>query len=241
MNKEQRLKNESAFQDKRVLHKEDRRFITDYVFLFKDFNNILSSFVGKKILNIGCGTGTLTLQLAEKNEMVAIDISSESIKVLKKSMENKKVNAKALLMDAEELNFKDNSFDVIYGVAILHHLDLKKAIPGMKRVLKQNGSMFFIEPTNYNPFVNRYRGKTPHMRSKFEHPLGDEDFSLIKHHFPEMRIAGYNILQTTMPGFVKYGRKFKGFRKLLGNLDNFLTSIFPFLRKYGYSVIIEMR
>jgi len=240
MNKEQRLQEERAFQDKRVLQTEEKRFVTDYGYLFKDFNSNLILLEGKSILNIGCGTGTLTLQLAKNNEVTAIDISPESINVLKKDMHRKHIKAKALLMDAEELKFDDNSFDIIYGVAILHHLDLQKALPDMKRVLKKHGKMFFIEPTAYNPFVTHYRKKTPHMRSTFEHPLGDEDFTLIRKYFSQVNIKGYLMLQTIMPGFIRYSSKLKWFRRILGRADALLRFIFPFLGKYGYSVIIEM-
>ena len=70
MNKKQILRHEKRFQDKRVVCKEPLRFITDLDTLLKYFNDNLNGLSDKKILNIGCGTGSLTTKLAEKNKVL---------------------------------------------------------------------------------------------------------------------------------------------------------------------------
>ena len=55
--------------------------------------------------------------------------------------------------NAEELPFQAESFDIILGNSVLHHIDLKKTFPGIKRILKKNGRLFFSEPNMLNPQV----------------------------------------------------------------------------------------
>jgi len=49
-------------------------------------------------------------------------------------------------MNAEELKFADDYFDIVCGGAILHHLDLNKALSEIARVLKPDGKAIFVEP-----------------------------------------------------------------------------------------------
>lgn len=236
-----RLKEESKFQDSRV-GKEEVRFISDYDTLMNSFTKKLSQFENQKILSIGCGTGSFETFLARNNNRItAIDISPESIKKLEQTLHDEGVsNVQTKLMDAENLDFEDKTFDLIYGIAILHHLDLQNAIPEFKRVLKDNGRLLFIEPPANNYLVNRYRNSTPHMRSKFEHPLTDKDIRFIQNYF-KTNISGFNMLITVMPSFVRHSKNFKFFRNVLSSTDKFLMNLFPSLKKYSYSIIIDSR
>ena len=86
-------------------------------------------------------------------------------------------------MDANTLTFKDEMFDVVYGGAILHHLDVKKSISEIYRVLKPNGIILFTEPLNMNPFYKLYRYFNKKERTPDEHALVNKDFKIIKEKF----------------------------------------------------------
>jgi ubiquinone/menaquinone biosynthesis C-methylase UbiE len=47
------------------------------------------------------------------------------------------------LRDAHKLDFPENTFDVIYGAGILHHLDYARALLEILRVLRPGGAMIF--------------------------------------------------------------------------------------------------
>lgn len=103
-----------------------------------------------KILEIGCGTGIFTEQFIKIGiDLVASDISCDLIKVGKKAMNFKEI----LVADAELLPFSDESFDIILGVSILHHLDIHKSLLESKRVLKKGGKIIFSEPNMLNPLI----------------------------------------------------------------------------------------
>lgn len=144
--------------------------------IYKDFMELLSQCVAKRVLEIGCGLGNYAIQIAIKGaDVTAIDISNYAIKQAQviANKENLKIDFR--IMDAEKLEFKSNEFDMVYGLAILHHLNLKKVIPEIRRVLKPGGKAVFREPMGHNPFINLFRFLTPGLHSRDEHPLKMKD------------------------------------------------------------------
>jgi ubiquinone/menaquinone biosynthesis C-methylase UbiE len=101
-------------------------------------------FKNKKILEIGAGRSEFLSLFDKDNEVTALDISPV---LLKKN----KAKAKLVVGDAENLPFADNSFDFVYLVGVLHHLeDQKKALQEIDRVLKTGGQVFISEPTKWS-------------------------------------------------------------------------------------------
>jgi ubiquinone/menaquinone biosynthesis C-methylase UbiE len=101
-------------------------------------------FKNKKILEIGAGRSEFLSLFDRNNEVVALDISPILLK------ENKG-KAKLVVGDAENLPFKDQSFDFVYMVGVLHHLeDQNKALKEVNRVVKSGGQIFISEPTKWS-------------------------------------------------------------------------------------------
>jgi ubiquinone/menaquinone biosynthesis C-methylase UbiE len=106
-----------------------------------------------RILDIGCGTGIPTLELARLSdgEITGIDIDQESldtliIKIKQKGLSNK---VRVLNRNAYDTQFDDETFDIIWEEGVIHLLDFKKVITECKRVLKLNGFMISGEATNW--------------------------------------------------------------------------------------------
>jgi ubiquinone biosynthesis O-methyltransferase len=102
--------------------------------------NIYDLFKGKTVLDAGCATGYFTNKIAEKAKVVVgVDLREINISIAKKM--NKKVNAKYLVMNIENLSsFKNASFDIIICQEVLEHLsNRKKALKEFSRVLKKDG------------------------------------------------------------------------------------------------------
>ncbi len=105
-------------------------------------------------LNCGCGTGG---QDNIFGPSIGMDISFENIRF------SKEAGCQGIIADMEFLPFKDNTFDVVYGFGILHHLnDIKKGVSEAVRVLRKGGHIGFggenngLCPLNYiMPFVYR--------------------------------------------------------------------------------------
>ncbi len=95
----------------------------------------------KEVLVIGCGAGSISKEFAKQGASItAIDLTPIAVKNTKKQLTNYKLNGKVLEADAENLPFKDNSFDFVWSWGVIHHTpNTKKAADEIYRVLKKDG------------------------------------------------------------------------------------------------------
>lgn len=103
-------------------------------------------------LEVGAGTGYFTLHMLKAGivrEAVATDISPGMVAALEKNAAQQGLQVEALVADAEWLPFEDESFDLVLGHAVLHHIpDLERAFSEFHRVLRPGGVIFFAgEPS----------------------------------------------------------------------------------------------
>ncbi|MGD8545432.1 MAG: methyltransferase domain-containing protein [Candidatus Bathyarchaeota archaeon] len=110
--------------------------------------NKLGSISGGKILDVATGTGNYiqTMMKALKNyeDIVGIDILKEDLESAKKRFKNQPIEL--LEMNAESMEFSNNSFDTVCMAYSLHHLDrIKKVLIEMFRVLKPGGNLLIQE------------------------------------------------------------------------------------------------
>jgi 2-polyprenyl-3-methyl-5-hydroxy-6-metoxy-1,4-benzoquinol methylase len=111
---------------------------------------------GKKILEIGCGTGYVSWYIAKKTTMQVLgsDLSELFIEQAKKKYILPNLSFERLDFN-EAANSVHNKFDYIIGNGILHHLyyHLDQALITMKNLLNAQGRMIFMEPNIYNPYI----------------------------------------------------------------------------------------
>lgn len=206
------------------------------------YNTILEVCKGTDLLDYGCGTGESAFLWAENGAKVTgIDISDEGIRKAKEMATKKDYDISFYKMDAERMHHIDaNTFDIVAGISILHHLDLDKAYKELSRVLRKNGRAMFIEPLGHNFFINLYRKLTPSLRTEDEHPLMMGDIEVAKKYFGEVRVNYYNIFTILAVPF----REKNFFNHLLLTLDfidRVLMATFPFIKRYAWSVVIELQ
>ena len=170
-----------------------------------DWCNINSS---KRVLEIGCGTGTLTEILADTSaEVVATDIFPEFLDVVRKKINNAP-NVSLQLADAQMLaGLPKQSFDVVCGLSILHHLDIKFTLKNILRVLKPGGCIAFSEPNMLNPqiaiqknipFIKKMLGDSPDETAFFKWQMKS---LLKKSGFTEISVEPFDFLHPMMPDF----------------------------------------
>ena len=135
---------------------------------------ILGNVKGKKVLDVGCGTGSLTFYLAQRGaNVIGIDLSRNLIEYCKDQSKILGISIEFRVMNAQVPDFEEESFDIILGSRIIHHLpDIGFFFNQCKRLLKKNGFIAFIEPLKKNPIVELNRKFfAPKERTKHEHPL----------------------------------------------------------------------
>jgi len=109
------------------------------------------------VLEIGAGMGENTgLILATGARVCAIDISKDSLRVLKKRFNVDKLTTK--VADMERLPFEDNSFDMVVNAGSLSYGDNNTVLNEIYRALKPGGVFIAIDSLDHNPIyrLNRY-------------------------------------------------------------------------------------
>ncbi len=98
-----------------------------------------------RILDIGCGSGVPTLELAKLSdgEVTGIDADQSCInelnrKIIEKSLSNR---VKAINLSVFEMNFPDDAFDVIWSEGVIGTISFEQGLKEWRRLLKRNGHL----------------------------------------------------------------------------------------------------
>lgn len=132
---------------------------------------------GKTVLDFGCGSGENCPILARRGaQVVAVDISESLISLAMKRLRTHRISSAVhfVVASAHDLPLADASIDVVFGIAILHHLDLASTSRELSRVLKAGGRAIFQEPVRDSRILRRLRALIPYHAadvSPFERPL----------------------------------------------------------------------
>jgi SAM-dependent methyltransferase len=188
--------------------------------------HLLGDVREKTVLDFGCGDGENTLTLAlRRARVVSMDISTALITRAKQRLAANGVSAPVTFVagSGHAVPLRDESVDVVLGIAILHHLDLPLAAREVKRVLRPGGHAIFLEPIRNSPTLRRLRPLIPYRSpdvSPFERPLTDpelEAFGEGFRHFETRAFAlpyiGVVMALPVLPGLVS--RLFRVDRRLL--------------------------
>lgn len=115
---------------------------------------------GQRVLDVGCGPGTITLDLAERvspGEVVGIDASAEVIAQAQRAAADDgratSVDVRFAVGDAYALDADDASFDVVHAHQVLQHLrEPVRALVELRRVLRPGG-ILAVRDSDYGAFA----------------------------------------------------------------------------------------
>ncbi len=113
-----------------------------------------------KALELGCGTGFFLLNLKQAGVLehgLVTDISPGMVAAARRNAESLGFEVEGRVADAESMPYPDDTFDLVVGHAVLHHIpDVDQALREVLRVLKPGGRFVFAgEPTKHGDFVAR--------------------------------------------------------------------------------------
>jgi demethylmenaquinone methyltransferase/2-methoxy-6-polyprenyl-1,4-benzoquinol methylase len=114
---------------------------------WRDFAASLVDGAGEKVLDVGCGTGELSIRLSEKTKrpVFAVDFCAPMVKLAKKKYGDKK-SVTFGVADIERLPFPDETFTCVTTAFALRNVsDISKAIFEMSRVLKKGGKLIILD------------------------------------------------------------------------------------------------
>lgn len=205
---------------------------------------LLGDVRGKTVLEYGCGDGLDTIVLAQRGAKVkALDISHELISFARQRLTVNDVSADAefVVGSAHELPFADDSVDVVFGMAILHHLDLAVSAQEVRRVLRPGGRAIFREPVRNSSFIKFIRGLIPYQAgdiSPFERPLTDKELAIYAKDFSSYRSKAFVLPTTSLMEILTPQRE-----QLVHNCyrtDSVMLQRLPFLTYYATQRVIEL-
>lgn len=108
---------------------------------------------GQRALEVGCGTGIFLEAAATTGaSIVALDLSADLLAQARARVAAAD-KVRLSLGNAEQMPYRNGSFDAVYGSSILHHLNIDAALLEVHRVLRPGGRMVFTEPNILNPQV----------------------------------------------------------------------------------------
>lgn len=240
-----RLQKDREFQDS-LLGGGDARKANEYYAVaahtFGYFHNLVRGhFHGGVVLDYGCGNWGAGYAAAEQGAtLVAIDISPTGLREYLQALHTRNiVAAYGLQMNAEDLAFNDNTFDMVCGMGVLHHLDLNKSFSEIARTLKPHGQALFMEPMGHNPIINLYRTRTPGARTEDEHPLLYRDFELAKRYFGRVETSFFNLCTlAAIP--LRRSSFLRTLLIVLRSADTVLFRALPFMRRYAWMVVMTL-
>lgn len=131
------------------------------------------------VLELGCGTGYFTQELARSGaDVVAIDVSPELLEIARSNCSAP--NVRYQIENAYALSYPETAFDSVVGSSVLHHLEIAAALRNIYRVLKPGGTIYFTEPNMLNPqiaiqknvpLIKQKLGDSPDETAFFRWPL----------------------------------------------------------------------
>jgi SAM-dependent methyltransferase len=200
----------------------------------------LGPLSGKRVLDHGCGHGMAAVVLGWQGACVtAFDLSAGYVHETTQRARANGVSVRAVIADGNRLPFPSEFFDAVWGVAILHHLDLEQAVLEVKRVLKPEGVAVFCEPWGGNPLLTLarhwlpYRGKE---RTRDEKPLTAADLPLIRKHFAHCQTDYVQCL-----GMIRRAWPACPFLPQLDRWDAQLLRHFPALGRWCRYLVLTLR
>ncbi len=203
--------------------------------------HLLGDVTGKTVLEFGCGDGMNTVMLTKRGaKVIAFDISAELVDLARKRLEANGCDGVELLLgSAHALPLPDESVDVIFGMAILHHLDLEIAAREVRRVLRKGGRGIFEEPIRNSKSIAWVRQFFPQQAdvSPFERPLTEQEIKDFGHPCTH-QARTFHLPLSSATRFLPFWRQ-QG-EKFCAQLDNYFLRRFPSLAYYGTVKVFEI-
>ena len=100
---------------------------------------------GKKVLDVGCGTGVDLMRFAKGGAMATgVDIAPSAIELARKNAAYQGVDVELKVADAEQLPFPDATFDLVFAHGVIQYSsDTQRVVDECRRVLKPGGEAIF--------------------------------------------------------------------------------------------------
>ena len=211
--------------------------------------------MGQSLLDFGCGPGNYSILFARLGyEVFGFDISPNGIAsarhlAVKYGLEDRTHFG---VGTAEQLDYASDSFDVVVGIDILHHVEIVQSLRECLRVLKRGGVATFKEPVAvpvFEPLRNSRFGQwlVPKTVSYERHITADErkltadDLKAIRDLCPNLSIRRFRLFSRLDAFYRKNGQNGLPILTTLERIDARALRACPSLRAFGGEVVLTLR
>jgi SAM-dependent methyltransferase len=161
----------------------------DYLPRVVDF----SAYKGKRLLEVGCGVGIDLVQFAKHGAIVSgVDLAEVSISLARKNFALHGADGDLQVMDGEQLQFGDASFDVVYAHGVLQYTaEAARMIDEIRRVLKPGGQAILMVYNRYswlNALSRLFGVKLEHEDAPVLNTYSIREFREMLHGFTRVQI-----------------------------------------------------
>lgn len=204
---------------------------------------LLGDVAGKRVVDFGCGSGANTAHLANRGAHVwAIDISEDLLRLGQRrlAVSGRAGGATFIAGSAHDMPFPDESIDVVFGIAILHHLDLDLVSREVRRVLKPGGRAIFQEPVRNSAVIRFLRSLIPYRApdiSPYERPLTDAELQRFATGFSAASVRAFGLPHVQIGPLLPI---VKQYWRTLYAWDRRLLEWMPALERYASIRVISL-
>ncbi|HXJ06268.1 MAG TPA: class I SAM-dependent methyltransferase [Candidatus Acidoferrum sp.] len=197
---------------------------------------LLGSVRDCRVLDYGCGQGEEAIYLAKMGAQVtAIDISPVGIEL---TNERAKLNGvgdrvTAMLMRCDPTEFHSESFDVIHGFGILHHIGLQTGMMEIKRLLRPGGRGLFFEHMENSKMIAWLRPKEKDY-TKGERPVTWREVQAVRPQFYRLVARPFHIASRLRKRTPVLNRP------VVKRVDHAVLSALPFMRHFASGIVIYL-
>lgn len=205
---------------------------------------------GKRVLEYGCGQGRLSVLMAKRGALVtSLDLGPDLVRLAAKVAKLNGVSVEYVVGDISQPHFPPDSFDVVVGDSILHHLTVKgaqMAIAQAHKVLRPGWSAYFLEPVENSPTfeylqnlvpIKGYRPSILQKKAWQEFLARADDRSMSDNELIEAKGKFLRVDLTHIGLTVRLARLFKPLERPLEALDSQLMK--TSLKRFAQNVIIR--
>jgi len=211
----------------------DTRYGLEYAF------HLLGDVRGKTVLDFGCGSGENLIPLVKRGaNVVGMDISPELIELARQRLGNYGLAANLQVRSAYETGLPKESVDVVFSVALLHHLELPRVRAEIRRIMRPDGLFIMREPIRFSRTVSYLRRLFPPPSadiSDYEHPMTRNEVALMCQGFQVVAERNFRLL------FVPLLARFNVARRQIWSLDRWLLQNFPGLDRIATEKVMSLR
>jgi 2-polyprenyl-3-methyl-5-hydroxy-6-metoxy-1,4-benzoquinol methylase len=208
----------------------------------------------QRLLDFGCGMGNASMLYAKIGYRVSgFDVCEENLEECRRKAQRYGFEDRTdfSIQAAEDLEYPDESFDVVAGLDILHHVEVGPALRQAYRVLKPGGvAVFreFVEVPVFDTLRNSPVGtwlvsneaSLQDHRTEDEHKLTRDQMEIVTDVFPNAEIIRFNLL-SRFRRFFPFAHSKPGRPSKVERLDQVVFRTMPFTQRLGGDVVMVLR